>query len=115
VPGPIHNVVFDIGWVLVRIEYRPLLEFLDRHHGVPAAERDAVMNAVGLEEHECGRMSGEGLLQRIAALAGRQATAAQARISAELDWQNSRGQLAFALGHLSKTEPLLSEPVLPLP
>jgi HAD superfamily hydrolase (TIGR01509 family) len=75
----IHNVVFDIGWVLVRINYRPLLEFLDRHHGVPAAEREAVMNAVGLEEHECGRMSGEGLLQRIAALAGRQATAAQAR------------------------------------
>jgi outer membrane protein TolC len=41
------------------------------------------------------------------------ATAAQARISAELAWETARGQLAFALGHLSRAEPLVSEPALP--
>ncbi len=41
------------------------------------------------------------------------ANAAQARISAELAWETARGQLAFALGHLSRTDPLVSNPVLP--
>jgi outer membrane protein len=41
------------------------------------------------------------------------ASAAQARISAELSWQLARGQLALALGHLSRAEPLISEPALP--
>jgi outer membrane protein len=41
------------------------------------------------------------------------ATAAQARISAELAWEVARGQLALALGHLSRTEPLVSDPALP--
>ena len=41
------------------------------------------------------------------------ASAAQARISAELSWQVSRGQLALALGHLSRAEPLVSDPALP--
>jgi outer membrane protein TolC len=41
------------------------------------------------------------------------ASAAQARISAELAWEVARGQLALALGHLYRTEPLVSEPALP--
>ncbi len=41
------------------------------------------------------------------------ASAAQARISAELSWQVSRGQLALALGHLSRAEPLVSDPAVP--
>ena len=41
------------------------------------------------------------------------ASAAQARINAELAWETARGQLALALGHLSRTEPLVSEPALP--
>ncbi len=41
------------------------------------------------------------------------ANAAQARISAELAWETARGQLALALGHLSRTEPLVSDPSLP--
>ncbi len=41
------------------------------------------------------------------------ANAAQARISAELAWETARGQLALALGHLSRTEPLVSDPALP--
>jgi outer membrane protein len=41
------------------------------------------------------------------------AAAAQSRITAELYWEISRSQLALALGHLSRTEPLISEPALP--
>lgn len=41
------------------------------------------------------------------------ANAAQARISAELAWESARGQLALALGHLSRTEPLVSDPAIP--
>ncbi len=41
------------------------------------------------------------------------ATAAQARISAELAWETARGQLALALGHLTRTEPLVSDPAQP--
>jgi TolC family type I secretion outer membrane protein len=41
------------------------------------------------------------------------AAAAQARISAELSWESARGELALALGHLTRTEPLVVEPMLP--
>jgi len=41
------------------------------------------------------------------------AAAAQSRISAELAWETARGQLALALGHLSKSEPLVTDPALP--
>lgn len=64
----IRNVVLDIGWVLVRLNYRPLIELL-RRHGADVADRDAVMSRISLEEHECGRLPGSELLQRIAALA----------------------------------------------
>jgi FMN phosphatase YigB (HAD superfamily) len=70
-PGaPIRNVVFDIGWVLVELDYQPLIELLRRHGAADVTDRDWVMSRIALEEHECGRMSGAGLLQRIAALAG---------------------------------------------
>ncbi len=41
------------------------------------------------------------------------ASAAQARISAELSWETARGQLALALGNLTRTEPLISDPAQP--
>ena len=65
--APIRNVVFDIGWVFVRLEYRPLLELL-RSRGVEAADLHAVLARAALEEHESGRLSGRGLLERLAAL-----------------------------------------------
>jgi FMN phosphatase YigB (HAD superfamily) len=67
---PIHNVVFDIGWVLVELDYLPLIELLRSHGAADVTDRDSVMSRIALEEHECGRLSGAGLLQRIAALAG---------------------------------------------
>ena len=41
-PQSVRNVIFDIGWVLVRLDYRPLLAFLQAH-GAQLADRDAVM------------------------------------------------------------------------
>ena len=66
-PHAIRNVVFDIGWVLVSLRYRPLLDFLAAH-GARVGERDAVMEHIQLEEHESGRMSGRGLLEQLRAL-----------------------------------------------
>ena len=66
-PQPIRNIVFDIGWVLVRLNYRPLLEFLQAH-GADLADRDAVMSGIRLEDHETGQLPGQGLLERLRGL-----------------------------------------------
>jgi HAD superfamily hydrolase (TIGR01509 family) len=63
----IRNVVFDIGWVFVRLRYRPLLELL-RSRGVEADDLHPVLARAALEEHESGRLPGRGLLERLAAL-----------------------------------------------
>jgi len=63
----IRNIVFDVGWVLVRLNYRPLLGLLQAH-GAQLADLDAVMRGIRLEDHETGRLSGEGLLERLRAL-----------------------------------------------
>jgi HAD superfamily hydrolase (TIGR01509 family) len=68
----IRNIVFDIGWVLVRLNYRPLLEFLHAH-GAQLADRDAVMARIRLEDHETGQLPGHGLLERLQELTGSQA------------------------------------------
>ncbi len=64
----IRNVVFDIGWVLVRLNYRPILDFL-RARGAAVHDRDALMRRIVLADHETGRLHGLGLLQRLAGLA----------------------------------------------
>jgi len=66
-PLVIRNIVFDIGWVLVRLNYRPLLDFLAAH-GAPVGDRDAVMHRIRLEDHETGRLPGRGLLERLQGL-----------------------------------------------
>ena len=63
----IRNVVFDIGWVLVRFNYRPIIELL-RARGADVADRNGVMERIALAEHECGRVHGHGLLQRLQAI-----------------------------------------------
>lgn len=64
----IRNVVFDIGWVLMRLKYQPLLELL-RSRGVEADDLHSVLARAALEDHESGRLHGRGLLERLAALA----------------------------------------------
>jgi FMN phosphatase YigB (HAD superfamily) len=66
-PPRIRNIVFDVGWVLVRLNYRPLLDFLQAH-GAQLADRDAVMRRIRLEDHETGRLAGHGLLERLRGL-----------------------------------------------
>lgn len=66
-PAAIESVVFDIGWVLLHMNYRPILEFL-AVHGAAMPEREAVMQLIALSEHECGRMHGHELLGRLADL-----------------------------------------------
>ena len=63
----IRNVVFDIGWVLVHLDYQPLIEAL-RAHGADVSDRDSVMRRIRLEDHETGRLAGSGLLERLTAL-----------------------------------------------
>jgi FMN phosphatase YigB (HAD superfamily) len=67
IASPIRNVVFDIGWVLMRLKYQPLLELL-RSRGVEADDLHSVLARAALEDHECGRLHGRGLLERLAAL-----------------------------------------------
>ena len=63
----IRNVVFDIGWVFVRLKYQPLLELL-RARGVESDDLHSVLARAALEEHESGRLHGRGMLERLAAL-----------------------------------------------
>ncbi|HLJ39245.1 MAG TPA: HAD family phosphatase [Steroidobacteraceae bacterium] len=65
----IRNVVFDIGWVFVRLNYAPMLE-LFRSHGIEAENLHAVLARAALEDHESGRLSGLGLLERLCSFTG---------------------------------------------
>jgi HAD superfamily hydrolase (TIGR01509 family) len=64
----VRSIVFDIGWVLVRFNYRPIIGLLEAR-GADVHDRDSVMQRLALAEHECGRVHGHGLLQRIQAMA----------------------------------------------
>lgn len=64
----IRNVVFDIGWVFVHLNPRPVLEFL-ASHGCSATNIEELVASVQLEDHETGRLHGQGLLERLASLA----------------------------------------------
>ena len=64
----ISSIVFDIGWVLVRFNYRPIIGLLESR-GADVHDRDSVMQRIALAEHECGRVHGHGLLERIQAMA----------------------------------------------
>jgi FMN phosphatase YigB (HAD superfamily) len=63
----IRNVVFDIGWVFVRMNYRPMLELL-RAEGVEGENLHAILARAALAEHETGRLHGFGLLERLCSL-----------------------------------------------
>jgi len=70
----IRDIVFDIGWVFVHLDPRPILELLAEHEA-PCTDLATLIHAIALEEHECGRMPGPVLLERIAALTGRPVSA----------------------------------------
>ena len=65
---PIRNIVFDVGWVFVRLDYRPMIELL-RSRGADVSDRQSVLARVPLEDHETGRLPGRDLLEHLASLA----------------------------------------------
>jgi HAD superfamily hydrolase (TIGR01509 family) len=64
----VRSVVFDIGRVFVDLRPEPLLRLLEsrgfRHDGL-----EHVIMAIGLQDHESGRLDGAGLLGKLIALA----------------------------------------------
>jgi 2-haloacid dehalogenase len=73
----IRDIVFDIGRVILDIHPEPMLEFLHRR-GAPRLDLHATLERVGLNDHETGRLDGDGLIERFRALAP-QATHAELR------------------------------------
>ena len=71
------NVVFDIGWVLVHLDYRPLFGLLESR-GVTHDGLEDLTGRIALQEHESGRLDGHGLLDNIVALAPQRVTHAEA-------------------------------------
>ena len=64
----IRNVIFDVGGVLLRLRYRPFIEYLAAA-GVDMSDLPAWLTRVGLAAHERGEITGEELLERVAAMA----------------------------------------------
>ncbi len=64
----IRDIVFDIGRVIARIHPEPLLRFL-ASRGAPRLTLQGMLERVGLRDHECGRIDGAGLIERLRALA----------------------------------------------
>jgi 2-haloacid dehalogenase len=64
----IRNVVFDIGWVFVHLNAKPVIDFLAAH-GCSVADIEDLVASVQLDDHETGQLHGQGLLERLAGLA----------------------------------------------
>jgi HAD superfamily hydrolase (TIGR01509 family) len=74
-----ETIVFDIGWVFVHLDPRPILECL----ALRAADRpalQALVESVRLDDHETGRVHGDELLARLAALAERPVSLEEVRV-----------------------------------
>jgi FMN phosphatase YigB (HAD superfamily) len=66
----INSIVFDVGWVLVRLDYSPLTTYL-REHGADIRNMRDVTSKIELERHECGTLPGDELLGNLARLGNR--------------------------------------------
>ena len=66
----IENVVFDVGNVLLPINYRPFLAFLSES-GVDLTDVPGWLERIGLDAHERGELDGEAFLERLAGTCGR--------------------------------------------
>src|SRR5215470_11190984 len=72
----IRAIVFDIGWVFVKLDRQALFECL-REHGCEPLDVDTLAARIRLNDHETGRMHGHGLIEQIAALTHRPEEAAK--------------------------------------
>ncbi len=66
----IRNVVFDVGGVLVRLRYQPFIDYLAAA-GIDMTDLPRWLERVDLAAHERGEITGEEMLDRIAAMAAR--------------------------------------------
>src|SRR5262245_25802436 len=65
--GVIRAIVFDIGWVFVKLDRQAILDCL-QEHGCGPLDVDSLMTRIRLEDHETGRLHGHGLMEHLAAL-----------------------------------------------
>jgi HAD superfamily hydrolase (TIGR01509 family) len=72
----IRNVVFDIGRVIVHLDPRPIIEFM-QSRAAPCDDLASLIAHIPLEDHECGRVDGEGLLKHMQSLTQPAATIAE--------------------------------------
>ena len=66
----IRSIVFDIGWVFVNLNPRPILDCLAEHE-CDVRDLHSLVRRVSLADHETGRLTGRALLERLAALGRR--------------------------------------------
>jgi FMN phosphatase YigB (HAD superfamily) len=66
----IRAIVFDVGWVFVKLNTRAVLDCL-AEHGCEGLEHKSWIERIPLRDHETGALHGQGLLEQIASLARR--------------------------------------------
>jgi 2-haloacid dehalogenase len=74
----IRNVIFDIGWVFVHLNPKPILDYLAEHEA-DCSHLEAMVERIRLEDHETGRLHGFGLVERLSALTRRPCVPEQMR------------------------------------
>jgi 2-haloacid dehalogenase len=72
----IRNVVFDIGRVIVHLNPQPIIEFMQAR-AAPCGDLQSLIAHIPLDDHECGRIDGEGLLRHMQSLTQPAATLAE--------------------------------------
>lgn len=66
----IRTIVFDIGWVFVHLNPKPILDCLADHE-CDISDLHSLVRRIGLNDHETGRLTGTGLMEQVAALGRR--------------------------------------------
>jgi 2-haloacid dehalogenase len=66
----IRSIVFDIGWVFVKLNPQPILDCLIEHE-CTSTDLNSLLTRVSFSDHETGRLHGRGLLEQVAALTAR--------------------------------------------
>jgi 2-haloacid dehalogenase len=74
----IRNVVFDVGGVLVHLRYQPFMRYLSSV-GCDMSDLPGWLTRIDFAAHERGEITGEQMLERVAAQAPRAVDAAELR------------------------------------
>ena len=96
----IRNIVFDVGNVLVPLNYGPFLAYLTES-GVDLTDVPAWLARIGLEAHERGELTGEAFLERLAGTSGRKLDPVRLRSSWLDMFDEAPEMFALATGLMS--------------